>query len=144
MSLGGAKKFSVGYHYLTCVFVSLLGIISIRKNKRDGRTTLQSQPKSANARRWWFFKFDDHPVSDSRGSCNHQFDSNLQKTHHFELCRPVKFFWDEFRPSNRILFISYILKNSQKNFGDITIITSRGRRKKPTPPLKVDFWNPSL
>ena len=98
MALSGAKKFSVGHHHLTCVFVSLLRIISIRKNKREGLTTLQSQSKIANVRRRWFFKFHTHPVRDSKGSCNHQYDSHLQKTLHFELFMAVKFFWGKYRP----------------------------------------------
>ena len=134
MTLGVAKNFSVAYHHPTCVFVSLLGIISIRENKREGRTTLQSQPKSINVRRRWFFKIHAHPVRDSKGSCHHQIGWNLQKTQHFELCQPVKFFWRYFRPSTRIVVTSYILKSSEKNFGVITIKTSRWRRKKPSPP----------
>ena len=92
MALSGAKKFSVGHHHLTCVFVSLLRIISIRKNKREGLTILQSPSKNANVRRRWFFKFHTHPVRDSKGSCNHQYDSHLQKTLHFEFSMAVKFF----------------------------------------------------
>ena len=134
MALSGAKKFSVGHHCLTCVFVSLLRIISIRKNKRDGLTILQSQSKIANVRRRWFFKFHTHPVRDSKGSCNHQYDSNLQKTLRFELLMAVKFFWGRYRPSTIIVVLPYILKNSQKNFGVITMKTSRGIGKKPTPP----------
>ena len=144
MTLSGAKKFSVGHHYLTCVFVSLLGIISIGKNKQKGFTTLQSRSRVTNVRRRWFFNFHTHPVRNTRECCNHQNDSILQKTHHFELCVAVKFFWGMYRPSTRIVVPSYIFKTSQKNFGVITMKTSRWRRKKPPPPLKLDFWNPSL
>ena len=52
----------------------------------------------------------------------------------FEFCLPVKFFEGEYRPSTWIVILPYILKNSQKTFGVITMKTSRGRRKKPTPP----------
>ena len=52
---------------------------------------------------------------------------------YFEFSLAVKFFEGEYRPSTRILFLSYILKNSQKNFGVITMKTSRRIGKKPTP-----------
>ena len=139
MTLSGAKKVSIGHYYLTCVFVSLLRIISIRKIKREGLTTLQSKSRITNVRRRWFIKFHTHPVRDSRGCCNHQNDSILQKTHHFELCVAVKFFWGMYRPSTWIVVPSYIFKNSQKNFGVITMKTSRGIWKKPTPPCKWTF-----
>ena len=61
----------------------------------------------------------------------------------FEFCLAVKCFEGKYRPSTQIVFLPYILKNSQKNFGVITMKTSRWRRKKPTP-LKLDFWNRSL
>ena len=57
----------------------------------------------------------------------------------FEFCQPVKYFGGEYRPSTRIVVLPYILKNSQKKFGVITMKTSHWRRKN-----QLDFWNLSL
>ena len=42
LTLSGAQKFSKGHQHATCVFASFLRIISIRRNKREHRTMLQS------------------------------------------------------------------------------------------------------
>ena len=57
LRLSAAKKISVGYSYLLCVFVSLLMIISIRRNKQRGHTTSQSDFTIGNVRRCSFFRF---------------------------------------------------------------------------------------
>ena len=80
-----------------------------------------------------------------KGVCRYQKCSkNCWFSWFFELFQAVKCFEGKYRPSNSIVILPYILKTSQKNFGVVTMKTLRGRRKKRTPPLKVDFWNPSL
>ena len=60
LALSAARKFSIGLQQVTCMFASIFGIISIRRNKRECCTTTQSLFKIRNVSCWWFFSFDTH------------------------------------------------------------------------------------
>ena len=51
------ENFSSGFEITSCVFASFLTIISIRRNKREHRTTLQSRFIVPNVSSYTFFRF---------------------------------------------------------------------------------------
>ena len=54
------ERIFLDHHCLACACLSLLRIISIRGNKREGRMTLQSESMIANVTWRWFFKSHTH------------------------------------------------------------------------------------
>ena len=61
LTLNGMRKFSFSPRHSVCVLASILGIISIRRNKRSLRTMLQSDSTNQNITWWSIFTFHTLP-----------------------------------------------------------------------------------